>query len=90
MRLLNRNLSEDLIQFTKFSFSEISPHWLLFTQLLCTVPVMIFDAYSAMLLFDFFVPVTGRMGVAINPEFVILLMSLFVALCFVFFTVYSF
>ncbi|VDK80275.1 unnamed protein product [Litomosoides sigmodontis] len=66
--------------------TRISPRWLLFAQLLCTVPVMVFDAYSAMLLFDFFVPVTGRMGVAVNPEFVILLMSLFVALSFVLFT----
>lgn len=74
----------------KIFLSGISPQWLLFTQLLCTVPVMVFDAYSAMLLFDFFVPVTGRMGVAVNPEFVILLMSLFVALSFVLFTVCAF
>lgn len=70
-----------------FFFSEITPKWLLLTQLFCTVPVMVFDAYSTMLLFDFFVPVTGRMGVAVNPEFIIMLMSLFVALCFVLFTV---
>uniref|UniRef100_A0A1I7W4J7 FXNA-like protease n=1 Tax=Loa loa TaxID=7209 RepID=A0A1I7W4J7_LOALO len=66
--------------------TRISPEWLLFTQLLCTIPVMVFDAYSAMLLFDFFVPVTGRMGVVVNPELIIVLMSLFVALCFVLFT----
>ncbi|EJW86570.1 hypothetical protein WUBG_02516 [Wuchereria bancrofti] len=66
--------------------TKISPQWLLVTQLLCTIPVMVFDAYSAMLLFDFFVPVTGRMGVAVNPEFIIVLMSLFVGLCFVLFT----
>ncbi|VBB31171.1 unnamed protein product [Acanthocheilonema viteae] len=66
--------------------TKISPQWLLLTQLFCTVPVMVFDAYSAILLFEFFVPVTGRMGAAVNPEFVILLMSLFVALCFVLFT----
>lgn len=50
---------------------------------------MVFDAYAAMLLFDFFVPLTGRMGIAVNPEFVMMPLSLFVALSFVLFTVSS-
>ncbi|VDK82385.1 unnamed protein product [Onchocerca ochengi] len=66
--------------------TRITPQWLLFAQLLCTVPVMIFDAYSAMLLFDFVVPLTGRMGAAVNPELLMMLMSLSAALCFIFFT----
>ncbi|VDM94972.1 unnamed protein product, partial [Onchocerca ochengi] len=66
--------------------TRITPQWLLFIQLLCTVPVMIFDAYSAKLLFDFVVPLTGRMGAAVNPEFLIMLMSLSAALCFIFST----
>ncbi|VDK39985.1 unnamed protein product [Gongylonema pulchrum] len=67
--------------------TRVTPRCLLFTQLLCTVPVMVFDAYAAMLLFDFFVPVTGRMGVSINPEYVMMPLSLFVALSFVLYTV---
>uniref|UniRef100_A0A183DQ78 Transmembrane protein n=1 Tax=Gongylonema pulchrum TaxID=637853 RepID=A0A183DQ78_9BILA len=66
--------------------TRVTPRCLLFTQLLCTVPVMVFDAYAAMLLFDFFVPVTGRMGVSINPEYVMMPLSLFVALSFVLYT----
>ncbi|VDM97864.1 unnamed protein product [Thelazia callipaeda] len=60
-------------------FKKITPQWLLFAQLLCTTPVMVFDAYAAMLLFDFFVPVTGRMGTAVNPEFVIMAFSFLVS-----------
>lgn len=65
---------------------KVTPHCLLFFQLLCTTPVIVFDAYAAMLLFEFFVPVTGRMGVAINPEFVMMPISFFVALSFVLYT----
>uniref|UniRef100_A0A0N4UX35 FXNA-like protease n=1 Tax=Enterobius vermicularis TaxID=51028 RepID=A0A0N4UX35_ENTVE len=46
---------------------------LLKIQLLCTLPVMVFGGYAVMLLFEFFVPVTGRLGNAVNPEYIVML-----------------
>ncbi|VDN55580.1 unnamed protein product [Dracunculus medinensis] len=65
---------------------RVTIRWLLGTQLLCTVPVMVFGAYAVMLLFDFFVPVVGRLGQNLNPEFIVLPLSFLTAMSFVLFT----
>uniref|UniRef100_A0A9J2PCY7 FXNA-like protease n=1 Tax=Ascaris lumbricoides TaxID=6252 RepID=A0A9J2PCY7_ASCLU len=65
---------------------RVSTRCLLFAQLLCTVPVIVFSAYAVMLLFDFFVPMAGRTGTAVNPEFVVMPLSFLTALSFVLYT----
>lgn len=60
---------------------------MLFTQWCCLLPVIAFVSYAVMLFFDFFVPVMGRMGNAVNPELIMMPLSLVTAWTFVLFTV---
>lgn len=48
---------------------------------------MVFGAYAVMLLFEFFVPVAGRLGNAVNPEFVVMGAAFVIATSFVLYTV---
>ena len=48
-----------------------------------------FAVYAISQCVDFFVPVMGRLGNAVNPEFVIAPLSLVIAYTFVLFTVRS-
>ncbi|CAD5215447.1 unnamed protein product [Bursaphelenchus xylophilus] len=72
--------------FSKFSRKPLTPERVLFTQWICLLPVISFVSYAVMLFFDFFVPVMGRMGNAINPEFIMMPLSLITAWTFVLFT----
>lgn len=44
-------------------------------------------SYAIMLFYEFFVPVMGRLGNIINPEFIMMLLSLLISFTFVMFTV---
>ncbi|KAE9547906.1 hypothetical protein FO519_008885 [Halicephalobus sp. NKZ332] len=64
----------------------VSPKKLLLVQFACLTPLMLFISYAVMLFFDFFVPVTGRLGDLINPEFIMMPLSLSVAATIVLFS----
>ncbi|TMS35243.1 hypothetical protein L596_002687 [Steinernema carpocapsae] len=63
-----------------------SPKTLMYTQMVCFLPVAVFGSYAVMMFFDFFVPVMGRMGNLMNPEWIMMPLSLLTALTFVLFT----
>uniref|UniRef100_A0A914YZK8 FXNA-like protease n=1 Tax=Panagrolaimus superbus TaxID=310955 RepID=A0A914YZK8_9BILA len=65
----------------------VSPRKVLYAQFACLVPVMLIVSYAVMLFFDFFVPVMGRLGNLVNPEFIMMPLSLLTALTFVLYTV---
>lgn len=66
--------------------SKVTARWLLAVQLACTVPVVVFGGYAVMLLFEFFIPVTGRLGKAVNPEYFVMPIAFLTALSFVLYT----
>ncbi|CAI4226432.1 unnamed protein product [Auanema sp. JU1783] len=49
---------------------RVTPKVLLYSQLFCFIPVIVFAVYAISQCVDFFVPVMGRLGDAVNPEFV--------------------
>ncbi|VDK18755.1 unnamed protein product [Anisakis simplex] len=65
---------------------RVSTRCLLCAQLLCTVPVIVFATYAVMMLFDFFVPLSGRTGNVFNPELIIMPLSFLTAFSFVLYT----
>ncbi|CAI2343814.1 unnamed protein product [Caenorhabditis sp. 36 PRJEB53466] len=54
-----------------------------FTQLFCFIPTFVFAAYAISQCVDFFVPVMGRLGNAINPEFIMGPIGLVIASSFI-------
>ncbi|CAD6192490.1 unnamed protein product [Caenorhabditis auriculariae] len=64
---------------------KVTPRVLFFSQLFCFVPPFIFAAYAISQCVDFFVPVMGRLGNAINPEFIMGPIGLLIASSFVLF-----
>ena len=75
-----------LFQYT-FPFSEANTKILLYTQLFCFVPVIVYAVYAISQCVDFFVHVMGRLGNAINPEFVMGPLSLVIASSLILFVV---
>ncbi|EYB98032.1 hypothetical protein Y032_0134g1817 [Ancylostoma ceylanicum] len=65
--------------------NRVTPRVLLFTQLVCFSPVFVFAVYAISQCVDFFVPVMGRLGNAVNPEFVMAPIGLAIASSFVLF-----
>ncbi|KIH54981.1 peptidase, M28 family, partial [Ancylostoma duodenale] len=63
----------------------VTPRVLLFTQLVCFAPVFVFAVYAISQCVDFFVPVMGRLGNAVNPELVMAPIGLAIASSFVLF-----
>ena len=68
-------------------FLGVTPKVLLSTQLVCFIPVIVFAVYAISQCVDFFVPVMGRLGNAVNPEFVMGPIGLIIASSFVLFVV---
>ncbi|CAB3404662.1 unnamed protein product [Caenorhabditis bovis] len=64
---------------------RVTPRVLFFTQLFCFIPPFVFAAYAISQCVDFFVPVMGRLGNAINPEFIIGPIGLVIASSFILF-----
>ncbi|PAV74066.1 hypothetical protein WR25_23336 [Diploscapter pachys] len=64
---------------------KVTPSVSFYTQLICFTPNFFFSAYAISQSIDFFVPVMGRLGNAINPEYLIGPMGLVIASTFVFF-----
>uniref|UniRef100_A0A7I4Y688 FXNA-like protease n=1 Tax=Haemonchus contortus TaxID=6289 RepID=A0A7I4Y688_HAECO len=64
---------------------RVTPRVLLYTQLFCFTPVFVFATYAISQCVDFFVPVMGRLGNAVNPEFVMAPIGLAIASSFVLF-----
>ncbi len=60
---------------------------LLFCQLVCVLPVIVFGSYAVMLTYEFFVPVMGRLGNAFNPEFMVMGVSVLATFSFTVYTV---
>ncbi|ETN83043.1 hypothetical protein NECAME_01842 [Necator americanus] len=65
--------------------NRVTPRVLLYTQLVCFAPVFVFAVYAISQCVDFFVPVMGRLGNAVNPEFVMAPIGLAIASSFVLF-----
>ncbi|GMT16478.1 hypothetical protein PFISCL1PPCAC_7775, partial [Pristionchus fissidentatus] len=64
----------------------VTPHAVLAVQMFSLVPAMIFAAYAISQCVDFFVPVIGRLGMAVNPEAIMAPLGLVIAFTFVLFT----
>ncbi|PIO76132.1 hypothetical protein TELCIR_01809, partial [Teladorsagia circumcincta] len=64
---------------------RVTPRVLLYTQLVCFTPVFVFATYAISQCVDFFVPVMGRLGNAVNPEFIMAPIGLAIASSFVLF-----
>ncbi|CAL2032715.1 unnamed protein product [Caenorhabditis brenneri] len=64
---------------------RVTPRLLFFTQLFCFLPTFVFAAYAISQCVDFFVPVMGRLGNAINPEFIMGPIGLVIASSFILF-----
>lgn len=65
----------------------VTPRVLLYTQLICFTPVFVFAVYAISQCVDFFVPVMGRLGNAVNPEYIMAPIGLAIASSFVLFVV---
>ncbi|KAF8363671.1 hypothetical protein PRIPAC_90594, partial [Pristionchus pacificus] len=64
----------------------VTPRAILAVQMFSLIPAMIFAAYAISQCVDFFVPVIGRLGMAINPEAIMAPLGLVIAFTFVLFT----
>ncbi|GMS85314.1 hypothetical protein PENTCL1PPCAC_7489 [Pristionchus entomophagus] len=64
----------------------VTPRSILAVQMLSLIPAMIFAAYAISQCVDFFVPVIGRLGMAVNPEAIMAPLGLVIAFTFVLFT----
>uniref|UniRef100_A0A1I7XT37 glutathione gamma-glutamylcysteinyltransferase n=1 Tax=Heterorhabditis bacteriophora TaxID=37862 RepID=A0A1I7XT37_HETBA len=71
----------------RYFVTGVTPRVLLVSQMFCFIPVFIFAVYAISQCVDFFVPVMGRLGNAVNPEFVIAPIGLIIASSFVIFVV---
>ncbi|VDO76765.1 unnamed protein product [Heligmosomoides polygyrus] len=65
--------------------NRVTPRVLLYTQLICFTPVFVFAVYAISQCVDFFVPVMGRLGNAVNPEYIMAPIGLAIASSFVLF-----
>ncbi|CAJ0951410.1 unnamed protein product, partial [Mesorhabditis belari] len=73
--------------FGKFGMiKRVTPNVVFFAQLVCYFPLIVFAVYAITQCIDFFVPVMGRLGNAVNPEFVMGPLALGIAYTFVLFT----
>ncbi|KJH47447.1 peptidase, M28 family [Dictyocaulus viviparus] len=65
--------------------NKVSPSVLLVVQLVCFTPVFTFALYAISQCVDFFVPVMGRLGNAMNPEFIMASIGFVIASSFLLF-----
>uniref|UniRef100_A0A914VXQ3 FXNA-like protease n=1 Tax=Plectus sambesii TaxID=2011161 RepID=A0A914VXQ3_9BILA len=66
--------------------NERSATAILYAQLIAVLPVILFGCYGVMLVYEFFVPIMGRIGNAFNPEFMVMPISVLATFSFVLYT----
>ncbi|CAJ0567445.1 unnamed protein product, partial [Mesorhabditis spiculigera] len=65
---------------------HVTPKVVFYAQMVCYAPIIVFAVYAISQCVDFFVPVMGRLGNAVNPELVMAPLALVIAYTFILFT----